>query len=95
MQGGYIVMKLYRVVNTDSFKTYSKDKVERVTYKDKTYICSRFIDYSKTNVLTLRKQRMVIDMINKGEDLEKISATIGVPLNVISLWLSHYRMGGL
>ena len=87
-------MKLYRVINQDSFKTYSKDKVERITYEDKTYIASRFIDYQKTNVLTLAKQRIVIDMINKGEDLEEISKVTGVPLNVISLWLSKYRMGG-
>lgn len=87
-------MKLYRVVNTDSFKTYSKDKVERVAYEDKTYIVSRFIDYNKTNVLTLTKQKIVIAMINKGEDLEKISATTGVPVKTISIWLSHCRMGG-
>ena len=87
-------MKLIRIINNDGFKTYSKDEVERVTYDNKSYIVSRFIDYQKTNVLTLKKQRMVIDMLNKGEDLEKISATLGVPLNVISLWLSHYRMGG-
>ena len=88
-------MKIIRIINNDGFKTYSKDKVERVAYDNKTYICSRFVDYSKTNVLTLKKQRMVIDMINRGEDLEKISATLGVPVKTISIWLSHCRMGGL
>lgn len=87
-------MKIIRVLNTDQFKTYALNKVERVTYKDKTYIVSRFIDAPKTNVLTLKKQRMVIDMLNKGEDLEKISATTGVPVKTISIWLSHCRMGG-
>ena len=87
-------MKLYRVVNTDSFKTYSKDEVEKVTNDNKTYIVSRFVDYSKTNVLTLKKQRIVIDMINKGEDIVDISNVIGVPVKTISIWLSHYRMGG-
>ena len=87
-------MKLYRVINQDGFKTYSLNKVERITYKDKTYISSKFIDYQKTNVLTLAKQKIVIDMINKGEDIEDISNVIGVPVKTISMWLSKYRMGG-
>ena len=87
-------MKITRVVNTDGFKTWAKDEVERVTNDNKTYICSRFVDYQKTNVLTLKKQRIVIDMINKGADIEDISNVIGVPVKTISIWLSHYRMGG-
>ena len=87
-------MKLIRIINNDSFRTYSKDKVERITYDNKSYIVSRFIDYNKTNVLTLKKQRIVIDMLNKGEDIVDISNVIGVPVKTISIWLSHYRMGG-
>ena len=87
-------MKITRVVNTDGFKTWAKDEVERVAYDNKTYIVSRFVDYQKTNVLTLKKQKIVIDMIGKGASLEEISHTTGVPLNVIHMWISHYRMGG-
>ena len=87
-------MKITRVVNTDGFKTWAKDEVEKVTNDNKTYIVSRFIEYQKTNVLPLRKQKIVKDMLNKGEDIVDISNVIGVPVKTISIWLSHYRMGG-
>ena len=84
-------MKLIRIINNESFKTYSKNKVERVSHGGKTYIASRFIDYPKTNVLTLRKQKIVIDLIRKGVDMEEIEKITGVPFKIISLWYSHSR----
>lgn len=86
-------MKIFRVVNTDQLKTYALNKVERVTYKNKDYIVSRFIDAPKTNVLTLKKQKIVLDLISKGVSLEEISSIIAVPLHVINMWLSHAQMG--
>lgn len=88
-------MKLYRVVNQDGFKTYALNKVERVTHKNKTYIVSRFVDYQKPNVLTVRKQRIVLDMVSKGidiKDLKNISKIIGVSESTINAFLSmHFK----
>ena len=86
-------MKLIRIINNDSFRTYSKDKIEKVKFKGKTYITSRYIDYPKTNVLTLRKQRIVKNMLNKGVDIEEIAKAVGVPLHTIYMWWSHHRCG--
>ena len=81
-------MKIIRVVNNDSFRTYCKDKVERVTHKGKTYLVSRPVDYLKTNVLTLRKQKIVNAMLKEGRELAEISQTIGVDLRTINSFLS-------
>mgnify|MGYP002672717254 CR=1 FL=1 len=81
-------MKLTRVVNTEGFKTYAKDKVERVTHKGKTYIVSRYINYKGTNVLDLRKQKIVNAMLKEGRELAEISKVIGVDVRTISSFLS-------
>lgn len=85
-------MKLIRVCSSDGFKTYCKDKVERTAYRGKTYICSRFIDYPKTNVLTIKKQKMAQELINKGANLEEISEILGVKFSVLYMWYSHSRL---
>lgn len=81
-------MKLIRVVNNCGFKTYCKDKVERVTHRGKTYICSRYVDYLKPNVLTLKKQKIVNAMLKEGVDLSSISSAIGVSESTITAFLS-------
>ena len=81
-------MKIIRVVNKEGFKTYCKDKVERTTHRGKTYICSRYINYKGTNVLDLRKQKIVNSMIKEGKELSEISHAIGVDLRTINSFLS-------
>ena len=81
-------MKLYRIVNNDGFKTYCKDKVERTTYRGKKYICSRYVNYLKPNVLTLKKQKIVNAMLKEGCDLKEISSAIGVDVKTISAFLA-------
>lgn len=85
-------MKLIRIINNDSFRTYSKDKVEKVTYKGKKYIASRYIDYSKTNTLTLRKQKLALELINKGANLEEVAKALGVKFSTLYMWWSHSRL---
>ena len=87
-------MKLIKVINSEQFKTYAKDEVKKVTHNNKSYIVSRFVDYPKTNVLTLAKQKIVVDMINKGIDIKEISSILGVPLSTLAMWYSHSRCGG-
>ena len=83
-------MKLIRVINSEQFKTWSKE-VERVTFKGKTYISSRYVNYPKTNTLTLQKQRIVKDLLNRKIDIEEISDAVGVPASTIAMWISHNR----
>lgn len=81
-------MKLIKVIDSEGFKTYCKDKVERVSYRGKTYICSRYINYKGTNVLDLRKQKIVNSMMREGADLAEISMAIGVSERTISAFLA-------
>lgn len=81
-------MKLIKVIDSEGFKTYCKDKVERVTHKGKKYIVSRYINYKGTNVLDLRKQRIVNSMIKEGKKLAEISKAIGVSERTISAFLA-------
>lgn len=86
--GGLCNMKLIRVCNKEGFKTYAKDKVERVSYRGKRYLVSRFVDYSKTNVLDLKKQKIVLAMMSKGADLAEIGKAIGVSEKTLNSFLS-------
>ena len=81
-------MRLIKVVSNEGFKTYCKDKVEKVTYRGKKYICSRYVSYLKPNVLTLKKQKIVNAMLKKGADLSVISKAIGVSERTINAFLS-------
>ena len=86
-------MKLYRVINQDGFKTYDINKVEKVEHNGKTYIASRFVDYSKTNVLTLKKQAIVDKLIKEGMNISEISKIIGVSEGTInSYWLMKFKI---
>ena len=86
-------MKIIRVINSDGFKTYDINKVEKVAHNGKTYICSRFIDYPKTNVLTLKKQAIVDKLIKEGMDIKEISKIIGVSEATInSYWLMKFKI---
>ena len=81
-------MKLIKVIDSEGFKTYCKDKVERVSYRGKTYLVSRYINYKGTNVLDLRKQKIVNQMLREGADLSEISKAIGVSERTISAFLA-------
>lgn len=81
-------MKLIKIIDSESFKTYSKDKVEKVSYRGKTYLVSRYINYKGTNTLDLRKQKIVNAMLREGKDLKEISHAIGVDVKTISSFLS-------
>ena len=86
-------MKIIRVIASDGFKTWAKDEVERVTYKNKDYIVSRFIDIPKTNVLTLKKQAIVDKLIKEDMNISEISKIIGVSEATInSYWLMKFKL---
>lgn len=82
-------MKLIRVINKDGFKTYTLNKVERVTYKGKTYITSRYVNYPKTNTLTLRKQAIVNQLIKDDMSISEIAEITGVSESTIKVFLSE------
>lgn len=82
-------MKLIRVISNYGFKTWSKDNVEKVTYKGKTYFISRYVDYPKTNTLTLRKQRIVNQLIKDDMSISEIAEITGVSESTIKVFLSE------
>lgn len=92
-------MKIIKVINNEGFKTYAKDQVERVTYRGKRYLVSRYVNYCKPNVLTLKKQKIVNQMLKEGRELAEISKAIGVSERTISNFLTmqfkqdHMREG--
>lgn len=81
-------MKIIKVIGSEQFKTWSKDNVEKVTYKGKTYFISRYIDYPKTNTLTLRKQAIVNRLIKDDMSINEISKITGVSESTIKSFLS-------
>ena len=80
-------MKLYKVCDSEQFKTWNKRK-EYVDYKGKHYVISRCIDYEKSNVFTTRKQALCMDMLKKGMEVEDIARILGIDVINITDFLN-------
>ena len=65
-------------------------KNEYVTYKNKNYRVSSPVDYPDKGLLTVRKQKMALFLINQGLSLEVISEKLAVSRELLFVWYSEY-----
>ena len=65
-------------------------KNEYVTYKNKNYRVSRIVDYVDRGLLTVRKQKMALFLINQGLSLEVISEKLAVSRELLYIWYTDY-----
>ena len=65
-------------------------KNEYVTYKNKNYRVSRPVDYTDNGLLTVRKQKMALFLINQGLSLEVISEKLAVSRELLYIWYTEY-----
>ena len=65
-------------------------KNEYVTYKNKNYRVSSPVDYPDKGLLTVRKQKMALFLINQGLSLEVISEKLAVSRELLYIWYTDY-----
>ena len=65
-------------------------KNEYVTYKNKNYRVSSPVDYPDKGLLTVRKQKMALFLINQGLSLEAISEKLSVSRELLYIWYTDY-----
>ena len=65
-------------------------KNEYVTYKNKNYRVSSPVDYPDKGLLTVRKQKMALFLINQGLSLEVISEKLAVSRELQYIWYTDY-----
>ena len=65
-------------------------KNEYVTYKNRRYRVSNPVDYPDKGLLTVRKQRMALFLINQGLSLEVISEKLSVSRELLYIWYTDY-----
>ena len=65
-------------------------KNEYVTYKNKNYRVSRIVDYPDAGILSVRKQKMALFLLNQGLSLEVISEKLAVSSELLYIWYTEY-----
>ena len=65
-------------------------KNEYVTYKNKNYRVSSPVDYPDKGLLTVRKQRMALFLINQGFSLDDASEKLAVSRELLYIWYTDY-----
>ena len=65
-------------------------KNEYVTYKNRRYRVSRIVDYVDKGLLTVRKQKIALFLINQGFSLDDVSNRLAVPRELLFVWYSEY-----
>ena len=65
-------------------------KNEYVTYKNKNYRVSSPVDYPDKGLLTVRKQRMALFLINQGFSLDDVSEKLAVSRELLYIWYTEY-----
>ena len=65
-------------------------KNEYVTYKNRRYRVSRVVDYADKGLLTVRKQRMALFLINQGFSLDDVSEKLAVSRELLYIWYTDY-----
>ena len=65
-------------------------KNEYVTYKNKNYRVSRPVDYTDKGLLTVRKQKMALFLINQGFSLDDVSEKLAVSRELLYIWYTDY-----
>ena len=65
-------------------------KNEYVTYKNKNYRVSNPVDYPDKGLLTIRKQKIALFLINQGFSLDDVSEKLAVSRELLFIWYSEY-----
>ena len=65
-------------------------KNEYVTYKNKNYRVSSPVDYPDKGLLTVRKQKMALFLINQGFSLDDVSNKLAISRELLFIWYSEY-----
>ena len=65
-------------------------KNEYVTYKNRRYRVSNPVDYPDKGLLTVRKQRMALFLINQGFSLDDVSEKLAVSRELLHIWYTDY-----
>ena len=65
-------------------------KNEYVTYKNKNYRVSNPVDYPDKGLLTIRKQKIALFLINQGFSLDDVSEKLAVSRELLYIWYTEY-----
>ena len=65
-------------------------KNEYVTYKNKNYRVSSPVDYPDKGLLTVRKQKIALFLINQGFSLDDVSNRLSVSRELLYIWYTDY-----
>ena len=65
-------------------------KNEYVTYKNRRYRVSIPVDYPDKGLLTIRKQKMSLFLINQGFSLDDVSKKLAVSRELLYIWYTDY-----
>ena len=65
-------------------------KNEYVTYKNRRYRVSSPVDYPDKGLLTVRKQKIALFLINQGFSLDDVSNRLAVSRELLYIWYTDY-----
>ena len=65
-------------------------KNEYVTYKNRRYRVSNPVDYPDKGLLTVRKQKIALFLINQGFSLDDASSKLAVSRELLYIWYTEY-----
>ena len=65
-------------------------KNEYVFYKNRRYKVSNPVDYPDKGLLTVRKQKMALFLINQGLSLDDVSEKLAVSRELLYIWYTDY-----
>ena len=65
-------------------------KNEYVTYKNRRYRVSNPVDYPDKGLLTIRKQKIALFLINQGFSLDDVSNRLAVSRELLYIWYTEY-----
>ena len=65
-------------------------KNEYVTYKNRRYRVSSPVDYPDKGLLTVRKQKIALFLINQGFSLDDVSNRLAVSRELLFVWYTDY-----
>ena len=65
-------------------------KNEYVTYKNKNYRVSNPVDCPDKGLLTVRKQKIALFLINQGFSLDDVSNRLAVSRELLYIWYTEY-----
>ena len=65
-------------------------KNEYVFYKNRRYRVSNPVDYPDKGLLTVRKQKIALFLINQGFSLDDVSSKLAVSRELLYIWYTDY-----